>query len=93
MYDKPVISHAIAAVVGLIPNCAVSVTLTNLCVEGIITVGTMLSGLFSGAGVGLLILYKVNKNLKENLLITAILVVCGVTFGFIGDLLNFSALL
>ncbi len=93
MYDRPIISHVIASVIGLIPNCAVSVTLTNLCIEGIVTVGTMLSGLFSGAGVGLLILYKVNKNPKENLLITAILVLCGTAFGFIGDLLNFSALL
>ena len=93
MYDKPIISHIIASVIGLIPNCAVSVTLTNLCVEGIITVGTMLSGLFSGAGVGLLILYRVNKNLKEHLLITAILVIAGTAIGFIGDLLNFSALL
>ena len=93
MYDRPIISHVIASVIGLIPNCAVSVTLTNLCIEGIITVGTMLSGLFSGAGVGLLILYRVNKNLKENLLITAVLIICGTAFGFIGDLLNFSALL
>ena len=93
MYDKPIISHVIASVIGLIPNCAVSVTLTNLAIEGIITVGTMLSGLFSGAGVGLLLLYKVNKNLKENLVITAILILCGSAFGFIGDLLNFSAMM
>ena len=93
MYDRPIISHAVAAVLGLIPNCAVSVTLTNLCIEGIITAGTMLSGLFSGAGVGILILFKVNKNLKENLIITAILVLCGCVFGLIADLLNFSALL
>jgi len=93
MYDKPIISHVIAAILGLIPNCAVSVTLTNLCLEGIITAGTMLSGLFSGAGVGLLILFKVNKSIKENLVITAILVLCGSVFGFVADLLNFSALL
>ena len=93
MYDKPIVSHVIAAILGLIPNCAVSVTLTNLCVEGIITAGTMLSGLFSGAGVGLLVLFKVNKNLKENFAITAVLILCGSVFGFIADLLNFSALL
>lgn len=93
MYGRPIISHVIASLIGLIPNCAVSVTLTNLCIEGIITAGTMLSGLFSGAGVGLLILFKVNKNLKENLIITAILILTGTAFGFIADLLNFSALL
>ena len=92
-YDKPIISHIIAALIGLIPNCAISVALTNFCIEGFITVGTMLSGLFSGAGIGLLVLFKVNKNLRENLLITAILVSCGVVFGFLADVLNFSKLL
>lgn len=93
MYDKPFISHLIAAVIGLIPNCAVSVALTNLAIGNLITVGTMMSGLFSGAGVGLLILFKVNKNLKQNLTVVGILVASGVIFGLIADLLNFSALL
>ena len=92
MYDKPVLSHAIAALIGLIPNCAASVLLTDFCVEGLITVGTMLAGLFSGAGVGLLVLFKVNKRPKENIVITAILVCVGIVFGFIADLLNFSPL-
>ena len=93
MYGKPLISHAVAAVLGLIPNCAVSVALTNFCIEGFISVGTMLSGLFSGAGVGILVLFKVNKNLKENLTVIGILILSGTLFGFIADLLNFSSLL
>ena len=93
MYDKPFISHIIAAVIGLIPNCAVSVTLTEFCIGGFITPGTMLAGLFSGAGVGLLVLFKVNKRIKENLAIVGILISSGTVFGFIADLLNFSALL
>ena len=93
MYDKPFISHMIAAVVGLVPNCAVSVLLTDFCVEGFITVGTMLAGLFSGAGVGLLVLFRVNKRIRENLIILAILIFTGVLFGFVADLMNFSALL
>ena len=92
MYDKPVLSHVIAALIGLVPNCAASVLLTDFCVEGLITVGTMLSGLFSGAGVGLLVLFKVNKRPRENLAIMAILVCVGTVFGFIADLLNFSPL-
>ncbi len=92
MYDKPFLSHIIAALIGLIPNCATSVLLTDFCVEGFITVGTMLSGLFSGAGVGLLVLFKVNKRPRENLLIMVVLVCAGVVFGFIADLLNFSPL-
>ena len=87
MYGKPVISHIIAAVFGLIPNCAASVALTTLCTEGLITAGTMMSGLFSGAGVGLLVLFKVNKQIKENLLIVGIVLAAGVIFGLIGDLI------
>ena len=87
MYNRPVISHIIAAIFGLIPNCAASVALATLCTEGFITVGTMLSGLFAGAGVGLLVLYKVNKHIKENLLVTSVIVVTGVIFGLLGDLI------
>lgn len=93
MYGKPVISHLISSVLGLIPNCAVSVALTNFCIEGFITAGTMMAGLFSGAGVGILVLFKVNKNLKENLAIIGILIISGTLFGFIADILNFSSLL
>ena len=93
LYDKPFVGHLIAALLGLIPNCAVSVALTNLSVEGFITVGTMISGLCSGAGVGLLVLFRVNKNIKDNLLTMGILVVSGIIFGMLADLLNFSALL
>lgn len=91
--NKPIISHLISALLGLIPNCAVSVALTNFCMEGFISAGTMMAGLFSGAGVGILILFKVNKNLKENLAIMGILVLSGTIFGLIADLLNFSSLL
>lgn len=86
MYGKPVIGHLIAAVFGLIPNCAASVALTTLASEGLITVGTMMSGLFSGAGVGLLVLFRVNKHIKENLAVVAILVAVGLVFGFLFDL-------
>ena len=93
MYDKPFISHAIAALIGLIPNCAVSVALTDFCIQGFITAGTMLSGLFSGAGVGVLVLFKVNKRPRENFAVISILVVTGIVFGLLADVLNFSALL
>lgn len=87
MYDKPFVSHLIAAVFGLIPNCAASVVLTSLCTEGLITAGTMMAGLFSGAGVGLLVLFKVNKRIKENLIVVGIIVAVGVVFGLLGDLI------
>ena len=87
MYNKPFVGHLIAAVFGLIPNCAASVALATLCSEGLITVGTMMAGLFSGAGVGLLILFKVNKHLKQNLLVVGVLVGVGVLFGMLGDVI------
>lgn len=92
MYGKPFISHLIAAVFGLIPNCAASVALSRLCTEGLITAGTMMSGLFSGAGVGLLVLFRVNKKIKENLLIVGIVVAAGVVFGMLADLIFPSVL-
>ncbi len=93
MYDKPFISHLIASLVGLIPNCAVSVALTSLAMDGLITAGTMMSGLFSGAGVGLLVLFKVNKKMRENFIIIAILVGSGLVFGMLADLIGFSSLI
>lgn len=93
MYDKPVISHLIAAAFGLIPNCAASVLLTNLCVGRLITAGTMISGLFSGAGVGLLVLFKVNKRQKENLLFVVLLLIIGTIFGLFADFIDIGALI
>jgi len=85
--DKPVLSHLVSAVVGLVPNCASSVLLSTLYSKGIIAVGTMLSGLLSGAGVGILVLFRVNRHIKENLAILGLLVACGVAFGLLGELI------
>lgn len=87
MNGKPVLSHIVAAVVGLVPNCASSVLLASLYSEGIITVGTMLSGLFSGAGVGVLVLFRVNRHTKENLFVLMLLIVSGVAFGLLGEVI------
>ena len=87
LYDKPFVSHLIASVFGLIPNCAVSVALTSLCTKGVITAGTMMSGLFANAGVGLLVLFKINKKVKENMLILGIIFAVAIIFGLIGDLI------
>lgn len=87
LHGIPIISHLLSAVVGLIPNCAVSVLLATLASDGIISMGTMLAGLFSGAGVGILVLFRLNRHLKQNLLIIAVLVVVAVVFGALGDLI------
>ena len=83
--DIPVISHAIASVIGLVPNCAVSVVLSQLAVSGVISYGTMLSGLLTGAGVGTLVLFKMNKNKKENAMIILILIASGTLFGALSE--------
>ena len=86
----PVLSHLIAAFIGLIPGCATSVALTTLGLEGIISGGTMMAGLFSGAGVGILILVRLNRRFKENLVIMGLLAGIGFAFGLLFDLFNFA---
>ncbi len=90
--DVPVVSHIIAAIFGLIPNCASSIALTQLFGAGALTLGEMLAGLFAGSGVGLLVLFKMNKkHIRENLITVAILVASGVVFGLLADALNVSS--
>ena len=77
------LSVVVSAIVGLIPNCAASVVLTELYLEGALSTGAMLAGLLVSAGVGLLVLFRANRPMHGNFLIAAGLVACGVVFGFI----------
>lgn len=86
MVDIPFVGPLIASIIGIIPNCASSVILTELYLENIITVGAMIAGLLVNSGVGLLVLFKVNKNQKENLGLLGILYIVGVISGIILDL-------
>ena len=76
--DKPVLGAFIACLIGLIPNCASSVILTELYLLNVINLGLMIGGLLVNAGVGLLVLFKVNHNQKENIKIVLGLYVIGV---------------
>lgn len=84
--NRPVIGPIIAGLIGLIPNCASSVILTELYLSQVISISTMISGLLVGAGVGILILFRVNKNIKENIRIIGLLYVIGVIAGIMLEL-------
>jgi hypothetical protein len=84
--NKPIIGPIIAGIIGLIPNCASSVLLTKLYLSNVISVSTMLTGLLVGSGVGLLVLCKVNKNVKENTKIILLLYAIGVIVGILFEL-------
>ena len=71
--NRPVIGEILLALVGLIPNCSVSVVITESYLSGLIGLGGLFAGLLSNAGFGLLVLFRTNKNLKENLVITSTL--------------------
>ena len=73
----------IAGVIGFIPNCGASVVLTKLYTEGVVSFGALVAGLSTGAGVGLLILFKTNKNIKQNIIIMGILYGAAVTSGLL----------
>ncbi|MBQ2802885.1 MAG: arsenic efflux protein [Lachnospiraceae bacterium] len=79
--NRPVLGPVVAGVVGLIPNCASSVVITQLYLEGVIGMGTMMAGLLVGAGVGLLVLFRVNQNKKESIKIAGLLYLIGVLVG------------
>ncbi|MBR6826008.1 MAG: arsenic efflux protein [Oscillospiraceae bacterium] len=68
--SKPVIGVSLLALFGLIPNCSVSVILTRSYLSGIIGIGGLFAGLLSNGGIGLLVLFRNNKNRRENLIIT-----------------------
>ena len=81
--SNPVLGPVLGGIIGLIPNCASSVILTQLYLENVIPAATMISGLLVGAGVGLIVLFKMNKGIKQNLKITGLLYAIGVVSGII----------
>lgn len=79
----PVLGPLLTGTVGLIPNCASSVAITQLYLEGVLNAGSMMAGLLVSSGVGLLVLFRVNESKKENLKITVILYMIGIVSGII----------
>ncbi len=83
----PVLGNLIASIIGLIPNCASSVILTQLYLQNILTLGCLISGLLVNSGIGMLVLFRVNKSKKENLIILGILFIIGAISGIVIDLI------
>lgn len=88
--NKPIIGPMISSLIGLIPNCAASVIITNMYLENVISLGSMISGLLTGAGVGLAVLFKTNNNLKENIKIVGLLYIIGVISGVLIELIGIT---
>ena len=78
----------ISSLVGLIPNCGASVVLTELYLKGTISTASVIAGLLTSSGVALLVLFRVNKNLKENITILSLVYFVGVIVGVIMQLIG-----
>ena len=88
VFNQPVIGEILAGLIGLIPNCAASVALTTMYLDGAMSAEAMMSGLMVGAGVGILILFRTNRKRKETLQIITILYCAGVIGGLLTSLLK-----
>ncbi len=90
LQNKPILGPLIAGIIGLIPNCASSVILTQMYLENVISVATMISSLLVGAGVGLAVLFKTNKGIKQNLQIVGLLYSIGAIAGIVIEFIGFK---
>ncbi len=82
---SPILAVLAAALVGLIPNCAASVVIAQLYLEGVLGPGAMLAGLLTAAGVGLLVLVRSNRPALQNAKIIALLYATGVFWGLVAE--------
>ena len=81
--NTPVFGELAAGLLGLIPNCAVSVAGAELYCKGAMSAGALMASSFTGSGLGLLVLFRTNRNIKENLAILAIVYFAGVALGWL----------
>lgn len=79
--NRPVLGPVLAGIIGLLPNCAASVVITQMFLDGLMSFGTMMAGLLVGAGVGILVLLRVNEDRAESFKIIGALYSVGVLGG------------
>ena len=82
-----ILAPLMGSLIGLIPNCAASIMITEFYLNGVISFGTMMSGLLTGSGVALLVLFRNNHNIKENMFILLSVYSMGSISGIIIDLI------
>lgn len=90
LLNQPVAGEMLAGLVGLIPNCASSVVITRLYLEGAMSFAACMSGLLVGAGVGVLVLFRANKSKRESVGILLLLYGIGVAAGLLLELMGFA---
>ncbi|CDE25443.1 putative uncharacterized protein [Clostridium sp. CAG:440] len=90
LLNKPILGPIVSSLIGLIPNCASSVIITNMYLKNVINVGTMIAGLLVNAGVGLVVLFKTNKKIKDNIAIICLLYIVGVISGIVLEFFKFT---
>jgi hypothetical protein len=86
--NSGIFGPVITGFIGLIPNCAASVIITQLYIQNVIPFASMISGLLVGAGVGIAVLFRTNKGIKNNIKIVVLLYVIGVVVGVILDMMG-----
>ena len=88
METNSLIAPFLASLIGLIPNCAASVVITELYLNGVLPFSSVIAGLLTGSGVALLVLFKSNQDKKENIKILVLVYLIGVVSGLILELLS-----
>ena len=86
VFNKPVVGELLAGLVGLVPNCAASAACAKVYAAGGMSAGALLASSLTGAGVGLLVLFRTHRHLLQNLAILAAVYLFGVSFGFLAGL-------
>lgn len=86
--SSSIFAPLLSCLIGLIPNCASSVIITEVYINNVISLGTAIGGLLTNSGLSLLVLFKNNKNIKENIAIMITIYIIGVISGII---INFIA--
>ncbi|MDD6310369.1 MAG: putative manganese transporter [Firmicutes bacterium] len=85
--NQPIIGEILTGLFGLIPNCSISIILTESYLTGVLGIGGLFSGLLSNAGIGLIVLFRSNRSMKENFTIVGIMLLLSVISGIIINLI------